>query len=239
MKIKKISAILLATLFVSSCSTVQGNDGDSSRKPYGGLFFGYQNNNVDLVWKLTKEDFFSQYGNAEKEDQFNFTARVIYSHGETASTFLNGKDEVILTFPKDNYSFDNASEFINPALYRYRLNELSNLTTIFEKYDCILMCEYNLTRSIGIENNGTLVINDLMSVPYSFLSNESKGKYCYETYLSFYQKYADEDVKNNKYLFYGREFKTKEVIEDQRELLEEFENSPFDEEKFLKTVSHI
>ena len=234
MKTKNIALLILA-LLSTSCSNHGNDDLKPSGDFYSGIYYGYKLDKTDLVWKLSKESFFSQYETAEKEDRYNFTAEAVYAHGETAINFLGGNKEIVLSFPKSNFSFNkiDTSSSMQPFF------DLSNYSKIFERCDFILLCEHNLRESIDNQNNRTLFVRNTFSVPYSFSKGESIAKDCYDTYLLFYGQYASSGIKENEFIFFGSSYVPDEKGDDydeQIKWLEEKRSRSISEESFLEVV---
>ncbi len=223
---------------LSGCANNSNEENNSISPvlPADGIYFSFYYYKTDLVWKLTRDSYLSQCEKAEKDDQFNFTAEVIYSYGETASEFLNGEDEITLTFPKSNYAFDNIKPQISHDYY-YVLDSLDNINSIFEKYDYILMCEYDLQETINIENNGTLIIHHTFSTPYAFIGNNSCGKDCYDAYLLFYGDYVPTDLKKSEYSYFGHNTPITET-EDDKNWLKAKEEKSYSEEKIISFINN-
>ena len=177
-----------------------------------------------LYFKLTKENFFSQVENMEKENCYKLIWDVVYSYGN-GKDFIGDKKEADLTFPKENYQ--NYSELRGKRKPYFTIDVKTNYTQLFSEYDFIIL-GFKDHFSYVIDEGTFIVEPYIFTTPYVFKDNILKPKSCYEAYCLFYN--PDEEMDEMTYI------KGEETDEG---LFEQIEEHYETEESFFESVDFI
>ena len=219
--------ITLSTVFaITGCSTNSGSNKNQVDR-FGGILFDFEYSRVPLFFKLTKENFFSQIEDIEKEDRYEITFNVVYSF-EEGKEFVNGRDKIPLTFPKDGYQYFNDGQFN----YCFEIDLVSNYTTIFNEFDYLMIGAYRCVNKNVVDTSNKLLVSRWNNTtPFVFKNDVALPVDCYNAYCLFYNPNPHNDVYS---YVVGYEAGDIEVTDD---VLQKFNNDfQFTEEKILTIV---
>ena len=222
---KKIILLLTSVATLVGCTNqTYESQGEPDICPYN----SYVNEwNKFLVWKLTKEEFFNQKDEAEKEDEYNFIVDVVYSWDEGLD-FANVGDKINIKYFKTKQVFDHIT------YHGFDFDLIGNYTKIFQKYDYILVVNSN---KMWIEDDKLVVNYFYTKTPYAFIDNTCLAINCYDAFTLFYDELLAKEEYINEYTYFSQEgFSQGEDTFHEEDFKEMFYYQTMTEEVFLERV---
>ena len=221
---KKIILLLTSIIALSGCTT---QPSPSQEDIHETLFYRYQNGGVYLVWKLTKEDFFAQIDDIERDDSFVLNADVIYTW-DKGQEFANVGDKINIEYFKTKQVFDHIT------YHGFDFDLIGNYTKIFQKYDYILVVNSN---KMWIEDDKLVVNYFYTKTPYAFIDNTCLAINCYDAFTLFYDELVAKEEYINEYTYFSQQgYSRGEDRFDEENFKEMFYYQTMTEEVFLERV---